>query len=678
MSAQTSAYDDQAGPARVFGEDADGNATTQPADEDTVIERTFTSGTFAALAALLHAAGLRDVAERTGLDANGLRLTYQTIIEAGMRAEIRAEVGGYPAAQRRRYPMPAWMAESFYRRQTLPYAKTEAEQAARKKTERSFSRAWHRRMESVVIFQSYTHFAFVETEARERNSRDATVYIDNLTDLVWRTRRRAAELRKGLPVTRYNRAAAEVLKEFRAESKPYAPEFAPSPETEKPEAATTAAAESDPLTAARTAMLKAARLAVASIRRPLAAGTLTDEQAEALRIELHAEIETAFTDAPRPDGAPRQRATRAVPEAEGAAVLKKVRQAENAPAATVLHGEFNATSVSHIKSANVPLSAGNLAIMPEADPDQVGAPDEVAARTVLAMQSVGAAQFKLVSLAMQPLGAQSKCIRAEDITGGALIPRMAALVAQSERQGVSVCLRPNKTTDERQNGALIQIDDCDAATVALLRPFAFLTVETSPGNFQVWLALPPDIGEVARMDVRGRLLRQLNPKNDPKLPNGGAFNSVRLPGCLNAKEKYRRKFGAYPRVRLVSAVMGLIVSPLELERAGLLAAPQEKPKPVATTNTKLPGACPDYHSYLNDSATVDGNPDRSRADIRWAMACLGAGFPQYAVVAELDRLSSKAQGRHDDYAATTVAHAAEFVAASAATKQMSGRTRGTI
>ncbi len=676
MSAQPSFYDDPTGSARVFEQDAAGNATTQTADDDTVIERTFTSGTFAALAALLLVADLRAVCRRAGIDADHLRLTYQTIIEAGMRAEIRAEVGGHRASQRRRYPMAAWMAEGFYRRQTLPYAKTEAEQAARKQMESSFGRAWRKRLAAVRLFQSYTHLAFIETEARERNSRDATVYIDNLTDLVWRIRRRAAEFRRGLPVTRYNRAAADVLAEFRAESKPYAPEFTPPPEMEKPEAA--AAAEADPFTDARREAMRAGRSAVAAIRRRQADGKITDEQAQALRLELHAEIETAFTAAPRPDGAPRARAERAVPAEAVPPVLTNVGQVEKSPAATVLQGEFNRTDQSYINSTNVPLSAGNLAIMPEADPHEVGDPAETAARTVLAFQSVGAARFKLVLLAMQPLGAQADCVGAEDITGGALLPRVAALVGRSELQGVSVCLRPSATKPDAQNGALIQVDDCDPATVALLRPFAFLTVETSPGNFQVWLALPPDIGETARKDVRGRLLRQLNPKSDPKLPNGGAFNSIRLPGCLNAKEKYRRKFGSFPRVRLVAAVMGLIVSPLELERAGLLAAPQEKPKPVVTTNTKLPGAWPDYHSYLNDRATVDGKPDRSRADIRWAMACLGAGFPHYAVVAELDRLSSKAQRRRDGYAATTVEHAVEFVAASAATKQASGKTRGTI
>ncbi len=677
MSANSSPYAVPTGPSNVFPQDVDGNATTQTADDDTIIERTFTSGTFAALAALLHVADLDDVSRRAGLDATELRRTYQTIIEAGMRAEIRATVGGHAPSARRRYPMPAWMAESFYRRDTLPFARTEAEQLVRKKAESSYGRAWRRRFAAVHLFQAHTHLAFVETEARAPNSRDATVYVDNLTDLVWRIRRRAAELRKGLPVTRYNRAAAEVLAAFRQEVKPYAPEFAPPAAPEAGEPAS--AAEVDPVATARTELLRETRRAMDKVRARVKSEVLTAAQADALFDELHEQIETWRNDSPPPAGAHRQRAAKAVRPNAVPPVLKKVGQAENAPAGDVLKGDFIRTPVSYRKEAEVLFSAGNLAIMPEADPDQVGSPVEAATSTLLAFQSVGAGAFKLVLLAMQPVGKPADCVGADDITGGELLLRVPALVECSERQGISVCLRPNKTTDKQQNGALIQVDDCDAATVERLRPFAFLIVETSPDNFQVWLALPPDIGEEARKDVRGRLLRLLNPTRDPKLPNGGAFNSIRLPGCLNAKEKYRQKFGAFPRVRLIHAAMARIVSPLELEHAGLLAAPKEKPAPVVLpANTKLPGAWPDYYAYLGDRETVDGKPDRSRADIRWAMACLGAGFPHYAVVAELDRLSSKAQGRRDGYAATTVQHAAEFVAASEATKQRSGRVRGTI
>jgi hypothetical protein len=47
------------------------------------------------------------------------------------------------------------------------------------------------------------------------------------------------------------------------------------------------------------------------------------------------------------------------------------------------------------------------------------------------------------------------------------------------------------------------------------------------------------------------------------------------------------------------------------------------------------------------------------------MACLGAGFPHHSVVAQLELLSGKAQGRNDNYPSDTVANAARFVAESA-------------
>jgi hypothetical protein len=46
------------------------------------------------------------------------------------------------------------------------------------------------------------------------------------------------------------------------------------------------------------------------------------------------------------------------------------------------------------------------------------------------------------------------------------------------------------------------------------------------------------------------------------------------------------------------------------------------------------------------------------------MAALGAGFPHYAVIAQLETMSGKAQGRRDDYARKTVENATSFVAAS--------------
>jgi len=110
-----------------------------------------------------------------------------------------------------------------------------------------------------------------------------------------------------------------------------------------------------------------------------------------------------------------------------------------------------------------------------------------------------------------------------------------------------------------------------------------------------------------------------------------------------------------------------------LEQAGLLAAPVEKPKPpIMPTSAKLPaGALPDYNDHL-----VATGGDRSRADIRWAMASLGAGFPHYAVISQLEIMSGKAQGRHDDYARKTVDNAASFVAASSVTR--AGRERVTL
>jgi hypothetical protein len=45
-------------------------------------------------------------------------------------------------------------------------------------------------------------------------------------------------------------------------------------------------------------------------------------------------------------------------------------------------------------------------------------------------------------------------------------------------------IRPRSTT-----ALLVQLDDFTAAEAAQLAPHAFMTVCTSPNNFQVWLAV---------------------------------------------------------------------------------------------------------------------------------------------------------------------------------------------
>jgi len=421
--------------------------------------------------------------------------------------------------------------------------------------------------------------------------------------------------------------------------------------------------DDDPVEVLRGKVKKCAN----ELKKVVAALSLDDDAAVALRLELQELFETTATDTPHPDGTPRKRKPLEVrpsvlsksdtPE-KNAAWLDEIvtpPAAKTTPSASSERSLVRA-SMPILNSGEVPKTLGNLALAPERGFPKMECPIESARLTVEAMQSVGADKFKVVYLGSVPVGGQADCVGSQEIAPGRLLSLVGELVQRSERRGQSVTLRA-------WGGRLVQIDDCTREVMERLLSFAFLAVETSPENFQVWLALSSDLSDEARKDVRARLLQKFKEKKESA--NGGAYNSLRLPGCLNVKEKYLRSLGHYPRVALTHVELGRICSPLELEQAGLLAAPIEKLQPLAPPSTsKLPtGALPDYQGYL-----ADAGGDRSRADIRWSMAALGAGFPSYMVVAQLETMSGKAQCRRDDYARKTVDNAASFVAASSVTK----------
>ncbi len=117
-------------------------------------------------------------------------------------------------------------------------------------------------------------------------------------------------------------------------------------------------------------------------------------------------------------------------------------------------------------------------------------------------------------------------------------------------------------------GALIQVDDLGAAERDLLQPFSFLVAETSPANFQSWLALPKETGEEERKLVRDRLIGGVLLG---KTGNKGAGGALRFPGSLNCKPERRGADGSFPRVRLAACTLDRFVTVAQLEHAGLLA-----------------------------------------------------------------------------------------------------------
>jgi hypothetical protein len=219
----------------------------------------------------------------------------------------------------------------------------------------------------------------------------------------------------------------------------------------------------------------------------------------------------------------------------------------------------------------------------------------------------------------------------------------------SERE--SFIIRP-------EGAALIQVDDCTASERDLLAPVSFLVAETSGNNFQAWLALPTTTSDDERKRIRERLFKGAL-LGTPA--NVGAGNAMRWVGSLNCKPERRRTDGSFPRVRLIASSFGRYTTEAELESYGLLAphAPAcDSFSPVKRTkavDNAVPRTPPSYERCLQSvRLKKNGKPDRSFADLLFAVTCLDWKFSFDETVALLKQVSAKARARRDDYVQRTV------------------------
>ncbi len=218
-------------------------------------------------------------------------------------------------------------------------------------------------------------------------------------------------------------------------------------------------------------------------------------------------------------------------------------------------------------------------------------------------------------------------------------------LARNEDRGESLIVRP-------VGSHLIQVDDIDVAMVERLKPFSFIVVETSIGNFQAWLALPLGTEKSVRDGVRSRLLGII------QTADHGASGALRWPGSINHKPG-RGKF----RVCIVHSARGRFVTAEELDRAGLLA-----PRVPPPSSSALPSrgrtslAWPDYRRCVAEAPRNEkGEPNLSLADKNWCILALGRGWSEAEVLTHLCGLREKAR-RRPDYARRTVAYASRVVA----------------
>lgn len=214
----------------------------------------------------------------------------------------------------------------------------------------------------------------------------------------------------------------------------------------------------------------------------------------------------------------------------------------------------------------------------------------------------------------------------------------------------------------------VQLDDLDAAGLGRVGEAAFLTLETSPGNHQAWVAVS-GLGSPDEVKDFSRRLRK------GAGADHSASGATRVAGTTNYKRKYEPDF---PMVRISAAAPGRIVTRERLEEMGLVAAPEPKiaaPAFAARSSQGKSGnprmrtgkVWPDYaRSLAGAPPRLQGSgPDRSLADFNWCMTAIDWGWSIEETAAQLPKVSEKArqrlQLRDEGYPLITAQNAAAAV-----------------
>jgi len=240
----------------------------------------------------------------------------------------------------------------------------------------------------------------------------------------------------------------------------------------------------------------------------------------------------------------------------------------------------------------------------------------------------------------------------------ALRRRLHAILADATRRELNVIIRPPAGPP-----VFLQLDDLNGEAVAAVRPVAFMTVATSPGNHQAWLAF----SELIEAEFARRLRRGIG-------ADLNASGATRLAGSLNFKSKYAPSF---PRVSVVHASVGRLTTPSEVEGLNLLApasAHRHVPsRRQCATRPRGKKAWPSYARCLEGAPmNRDGRSrDVSVCDFTWCMIAIDWGRPINATAARLMDESTKAQAEGPRYARRTAERAAQAVANNRAARDIS-------
>ena len=138
-----------------------------------------------------------------------------------------------------------------------------------------------------------------------------------------------------------------------------------------------------------------------------------------------------------------------------------------------------------------------------------------------------------------------------------------------------------------------------------------------------------------------------------------ASGATRVAGSLNFKDKYAPNF---PRVAIHAAQPGRLATAAELERLGLVAAPEPVAQPLRIHAHRISGnrSWPSYTRCLDGAPlnSEETGPDVSRADFVFCMTAITWGWSVDDTAERLMEESAKAQANGKNYAALTARNAA--------------------
>lgn len=222
---------------------------------------------------------------------------------------------------------------------------------------------------------------------------------------------------------------------------------------------------------------------------------------------------------------------------------------------------------------------------------------------------------------------------------------ISGFLEAAARQHHNVIVRPKGS-----GPVLIQLDDLDGVGEAQLRPLSFLTLRTSPGSYQAWIAVTDADADFARRLRKGA-------GADPS-----ASGATRMSGSRNFKEKYAP---AFPVVETIHANPGQVVTCQALQALGVVSSPEPPAVASATTARRHFGQCwPSYERCVDGAprARDSDRPDISRADFTFCLLAIDWGRGVEEAAKRLMLESRKAQENGESYALRTAQNAAAAVA----------------